>query len=123
MIFGRPRARSAAEKLLDLRSQVGTLVVDQAPPVLSEAASGSAELFRRAVALLPVLTQYGDLLSGVLRWARNRASGAAEAVPAIGMRRTRRSTWRSRARRYAVAGAALAAGYAVYRLTRPARRA
>lgn len=119
MIFGRPRSLSAAEKLLDLRSQVGNLVVDQAAPVLSDAAAGSSRLLRQAAALLPVAMQYGDVLAGVFRWARDRGTAVVEAAPPV--RARRRSRWKSRLRRYAVAAAALGAGYAVYRLTRTRR--
>lgn len=122
MIFGRPRSLSAAEKLLDLRSQVGDLVVDQAAPAASHVAAAGSRLLQQAVALLPIATQYGDVLAGVFRWARNRAADAAPAAAAAAAPYRGRSRWKSRLRHYAVAAAALGAGYAVYHLTRTRRR-
>lgn len=107
------RSGSPLDQLGRLQKQAGTLMRDRAAPVVTETAAAVASPFRWAAALLPVVSEHGDLIVEQFRGLRARAAGTRKTL--VPPRRAKRP-WAAVLRPVAVAGLVCVAGGAVLSL-------
>lgn len=107
------RSGSPLDQLRRLQKQAGTLMRDRAAPAVTEIAAAVASPFRWAAALLPVVSEHGDLIVEQFRGLRARAAGTRKTL--VPPRRAKRP-WAAVLRPVAVAGLVCVAGGAVLSL-------